>query len=778
MANHDQHFATTNKNNTRLTSNADLKSPLQLTHLDTPTFASSLTCSPADLTPPVSSFRSLRLDTLKSHTHTTATMAAIDSDTTLPLDEPSTIEGPPTYIHAKLRAPTPEYSRTTALSNFHGAFQSAKMLQQVLGLQTPEPFVRPPPVPPDLEQRFVAGLREYGVDLAMSDSSAVKMGEQAINVQDSGTTSVALGSKVLDDIKEEMESPVRATHSKVQSQLRPSSTVDSKSRDPEQEVGGASEQVSGDKAQVTGLHVEEHVDQNQQRAAVNDTQASIAQHSEAHSGAENDDEAFSDPHATFGSTTTLVDSELSRTSQARTIVADSISEPLPTDSKQKIISASTKLKAAIGEGHIPQPRYSSLANLAHQTGRQDAGEVVKGYINKYFRCRTLSDAKQRGSSAPPVLFPPQRVGKEQSWDVAQGQRATSAPDSFPSTNGIQSLEGAKGSTPSRETSFSRHGGPVPHSMTAIPSLPTSKKRPASSQGLPTAKVRLDESTTALPILDATQELLWKTKFPGNTYALLTIILTWTFTMQRLHKHIHDPYLFSINPAFPYAIAPPVHQKLVSIAFYDNSTLPHREIRFIGPSDVDEMSYNEVDIFSASEPSGNDEASKVCAMRRAMGLRSTSASAKENGTGRWCYIILKGRSSEPESMPAPHVMIAWPRSSVTSTSDCLHTVYPDTTLTVRPPLVKAPKRFSSLQNLAAAMRLDKNLRTASSGSLPGVVASECREGALMLKRRVVKMEKAGRVPLVEGYRVDVKRWEGWLEAVGRGRGKLIMWMERG
>jgi hypothetical protein len=40
-----------------------------------------------------------------------------------------------------------------------------------------------------------------------------------------------------------------------------------------------------------------------------------------------------------------------------------------------------------------------------------------------------------------------------------------------------------------------------------------------------------------------------------------------------------------------------------------------------------------------------------------------------------------------------------------------------------------------------------------------------------------MEKAGRIPLLEGHMVDVKSWEGFLEAVGKGKGKVIMWMER-
>jgi hypothetical protein len=75
-----------------------------------------------------------------------------------------------------------------------------------------------------------------------------------------------------------------------------------------------------------------------------------------------------------------------------------------------------------------------------------------------------------------------------------------------------------------------------------------------------------------------------------------------------------------------------------------------------------------------------------------------------------------------------------------------------------------------------MRLKQELRAASSEQLGGVGVEEV-EGALTLKRRVVKMEKGGRLPLIEGFRVDVRCWREWIEAVGRGRGEVMLWMER-
>jgi hypothetical protein len=39
--------------------------------------------------------------------------------------------------------------------------------------------------------------------------------------------------------------------------------------------------------------------------------------------------------------------------------------------------------------------------------------------------------------------------------------------------------------------------------------------------------------------------------------------------------------------------------------------------------------------------------------------------------------------------------------------------------------------------------------------------------------VLKLEKAGNIPLIEGYKVDVAAFGGWMDACGKGRGKVIM-----
>lgn len=704
----------------------------------------------------------------------------MDSDAPLSADEIYS-EGPPADVHSRLQAQTPEYSRTTALDNFHSAFQSGKKLQQVLGFQPPEPFARPPPVPPDLEQRFVAGLREYGLDLVMPGGNPVEIIRQASNMQKKVTAGVALANQILDDIKEEMESPTKATHSNDRPGSSSGMTINHSVWTSKCEAGRALAHRFRHKKRDIRAHYIQDVDQCQQRTAMTNARPSTARHSEDNSGTEYDEDDLYDPHAAFGSTTTLVDSEPSHHGQSAVVdadVNDVPSNPYTRRMASHDLENHGTAQGSMGAGYKPPLRSSSLANVTHHTDGQDAGQLVKNYINKHFRTQsqTMNHAKPRGISAPAVLFPPQQVGREQAWDDTQCQRVASAPDSPTVERHVPG--GAGDPRPLTAPIHGGHGVPASQSLTPIPSLPFSKKRDATSQGTPTARIRPDESTTGLPILDATQEVLWKTKFPGNTYALLTVILTWTLSMQRLHKKLRDPYLFSRNPAFPYPVKPPIHQKLVSVAFYDNSTIPHKEIRFIGPSDVVEKSYNEVDIFSASTPAQSDQDSRLCAMKRAMGLKSTSTASHTDGTGRWCYIILKGRCPNSPTTSGPHVMIAWPKSAMTNSSDCLHTVYPDVAPAARPPLIKALKRFSSLQNLASAMRLDKGLRAASSSAhLPAVEETEIKGGALMLKRRVVKMEKAGRIPLIEGYRIDLKSWEGWLQAVGRGKGKVIMWMER-
>jgi hypothetical protein len=160
-----------------------------------------------------------------------------------------------------------------------------------------------------------------------------------------------------------------------------------------------------------------------------------------------------------------------------------------------------------------------------------------------------------------------------------------------------------------------------------------------------------------------------------------------------------------------------------------------------------------------------------------------------GEGRWAYILIKAHAT-PQEEVAPNVMLAWHISAITDTSTCLHTVFPDKDEPIlsHPPALttppkQSPKRFASLQNLMipthGQKHLHREIRSASSSlELPQMDVSSIlpQQGAQTLKRTVVKLDKAGNVPLIEGYRVDVKEFWGWLDAVGRGEGEVIVWRE--
>jgi hypothetical protein len=309
----------------------------------------------------------------------------------------------------------------------------------------------------------------------------------------------------------------------------------------------------------------------------------------------------------------------------------------------------------------------------------------------------------------------------------------------------------------------------------------------------------------LPVLSLLEEF-GKEDFAGNTPALLTILLTWSNTIWTLHNRVPDPKLFSTHPAFPYPITPPIAKKLLSVSFYDTSIEPHRELRFIGPGDVAELSYHEVDVFRSHRREEHQQVplhtayaavGVVNVMQASTHSRyTTMAQRARTGEGRWCYVLAKGHAPE-DGGTAPHIVLAWHISCVTGTSTGFHTIYPDDSAGSRTSTAPVPqdtrkhRRRSSMQNLGqlgeqTQPKLQKTLRTASStAALPrfGSEAAVEREGAeveqeggVRLQRTVLKMEKAGRIPLAEGYRVDVDAFRGWMEACGTGDGKVILWRE--
>jgi hypothetical protein len=46
----------------------------------------------------------------------------------------------------------------------------------------------------------------------------------------------------------------------------------------------------------------------------------------------------------------------------------------------------------------------------------------------------------------------------------------------------------------------------------------------------------------------------------------------------------------------------------------------------------------------------------------------------------------------------------------------------------------------------------------------------------LRRTIMWFEKAGQLPLIEGYKTNLTLWQPFLEAVGKGQAKLMLWCE--
>ncbi len=206
-----------------------------------------------------------------------------------------------------------------------------------------------------------------------------------------------------------------------------------------------------------------------------------------------------------------------------------------------------------------------------------------------------------------------------------------------------------------------------------------------------------------------------------------------------------------------------------------------------------------------------------------------------GEGRWAYVMVKGYAATNEET-APCLVIVWHISAITQASTCLHTIFPDdcahqqqqqqvpgteTGTSFLPPQQQQQpspsplRRLASLQNLVTAAKqsvhIHKAIRCASSsasgsnippgttpqGTIPQTqsqpqtnghghghghgfnisIPPQANAGAQTLSRTVIKLEKPGNIPLIEGYRVDVRKFRPWLTAVGKGQGKLVLWRER-
>ncbi|KAF1946048.1 hypothetical protein EJ02DRAFT_508895 [Clathrospora elynae] len=676
-------------------------------------------------------------------------------------------ESPDDSVQGKLQEDSPKRSMTKGWQGLDRAFIASKIFQQVIGHKDPQPFVPPPQMPNDLEQRFTEGLEQLVLDRKMGEMGLDALSEAA-GIQDRmPQASTSVENTNLEDIMEEKESPAE------------SATED----------------------HGTG----EGADASQFDEPREPTNCDSTSEPESYPIVE---EVFKNLRSYnpggLGSSATLVASPFFRPRSCTTAHPQA---PTSSNAGSDHYSASPVSRTldygssgSVGEGHAPSPRSSSFLPPPPWPG-SDSTSAKNSLASQNYTAQgdtqKPGSAPQRSGTRSNPLFPSPGVKAQYGHRVSSNAKNVArriAPVGFasgsPSTAGPQFLAGLLGKQKAASAN-------VPQITLEPPSpktTPVSKKRAAPMSGEdvfgPPLKGARAEASIGLPVLPATSEALWKFHFPGNTHALLTILLTWSHTIQSFYRRLPDPKAFQYHSAFPFRVTPPVYQHLVSLAFYDTSVTPHKEIRFLGPGDAAEIGYGEVDTFRSEEdwdsfleqqhmwnskfPFVNKESRHTDQVHNAV-----------TGEGRWVYFLVKGHTSSPQEI-APHVILATHSSSITEASTCLHTILPDEYMPLTP-LQPSPKqslrRFASLQNLMSGpstqKRLYQLLRSASSSELPpidsAIIASQ--EGAQTLRRTVLKMEKAGFVPLIEGYRVDVGKFRAWMDAVGKGRGKIILWRER-
>ena len=300
--------------------------------------------------------------------------------------------------------------------------------------------------------------------------------------------------------------------------------------------------------------------------------------------------------------------------------------------------------------------------------------------------------------------------------------------------------------------------------------------------------------TGIRTLPASFTLAWTPAFPGNTPQLSQILCRWHFTMSTLYRRCSEEFLMSVHPLFPYAPTRPVNIPLLSISFWDTAESPHREMRFIGPGDVSSILYAEVDTFYKDEDKtrGGSFKTPLFGKKKAeqVELRNVDMRGRnERGEGRWCFIVVQGllkKGEGPEAVP-PAVTLAWPVSAVTGKEECLYGISHEelgaSTLTAPAsastsvpttsiPTIDAqtPMPPNIYPNIIPTPALHAALRSATSSTLP---PPGPQIAGLTLRRATLMFQKAGGIPLVQAYRTDVRGWTEFMEAVGRGEGKVVM-----
>ncbi|KAH6633095.1 hypothetical protein C7974DRAFT_471326 [Boeremia exigua] len=622
-------------------------------------------------------------------------------------------------LHPKSQAEFPRRSKTDTISGIVRAFGASEKLQQRLGLREPELYAAPPAMSSAQKVWYETGLYEYEME---HDEAAIDPWETVEDLTASQSKSN------LADIPEEKESPEYAASihftgsgSSTQSELSVERTSTDQAADAAPRYTFLNSDSDGESCDDTADELADY-DPNEDYSLWQDESSS-----------------------------TLAVSDSSRPSSAENSKETAVAPSFPP----RVSSLSTH--------HNPNPTlYHSRTK---QVPSHDPTKLSVTKTTQHINTTTFTSAARRSTSlrraeSLPVLSPSSDVQQ----DPRQHQhehaprhanvRSTQDPVPFDGSN--------KQRTPSH-----------PPRITIQPPSPA---KPPSPPHPP--------STTGLPLCSAATS---RTPFPGNTPHLLSTLLTWSLCTWTQHARS------------PGTVPRPVRHDLLSVGFYDTSTTPHTECRFLGPGDA-EASYHEVDVW---EPGGG-------------------------GRGvRWAYVVMRARGGAGEAGDGdeggetrPHAMVAWHADAVTGVSRCLHTLFASASTTpvshipASPPSLqpqpphtetqmstpqtqtqtqkqeqkhtKPLKRFASLQNLTAALRPHAQRPNTPaplpdpprpSTAHPATALEPDTRASATLHRTVLLLGRSGRVPLVEGWRVDVCALRGWMGACGRGGGKVMLWRER-
>ncbi|KAF2465478.1 uncharacterized protein BDR25DRAFT_378633 [Lindgomyces ingoldianus] len=328
------------------------------------------------------------------------------------------------------------------------------------------------------------------------------------------------------------------------------------------------------------------------------------------------------------------------------------------------------------------------------------------------------------------------------------------------------------------------------------STPRSRRRPG--------KKRRGDSVQSFTTLPITQAHAWKTPFPGNTENLAHTLLNWHSVMHHMYSNASQPDLLAFHPMFAFKPSKPKSVPLVAASFWSTGSEPHKELYRIEAGDVARLLYKEVDTFAKRREMESDKEKG----NQKVGLREIFKKKDVKGKeprdvslttdGRWRFLVIRGHldaNEEYEELDdgvcvAPYAILAFPTTAVTYTSESLFNCPPESppepasTTPERPAL----SRFASMPMLSRAFSRScasvratstTNLNGPKQLSIPSLQTHEVPKATpppALLRRTLLWFEIAGHVPLVEGYRTDTFAWRPFLEAVGRGEGKIQLWSE--